>query len=419
MVQEFKFPDIGEGLEEGEIVKWHIKQGDEIKEHQVVGEIETEKAVAEIPSPYSGTVLKINFKPGQTVKVGQVLFVVGEKSSFAKATEDNGRKTKKEPKYTSAGAVGFLEEAEDEPVYAKATADKGREIKGDMSASVKKGPAVLATPRVRKLAKELGVDLSKISPTGAKNKITEQDVRNAAQPQKSNMVIKKKYDMWGYVDRVPLKGIRKSIAQHMVEAHKHIPSVTMMDQVEITKLVNLREKEKIKAKNKGIKLTYLPYIAKACAIGFKKFPLLNATLDEDSQEIIVKKYYNFGVAVDVNGKGLLVPVVKGIDIKDIYTIAKEIYELAKKARDRSIDLQDMRGGTFTITNFGSVGSKFSTPIINYPEVAILGIGRMYGEPLLLPLSLSFDHRVVDGAYATRFLNFLIQTLQNPKALIKK
>ncbi|MDA2936456.1 2-oxo acid dehydrogenase subunit E2 [Patescibacteria group bacterium AH-259-L05] len=413
MAQEFKFPDIGEGIEEGEVVKWHIRSGDEIKEHQVVGEIETEKAVAEIPSPYSGIVLKINFKPGETVKVGEVLFVVGKKGE--KVLEEGSRQVepagagKKEPKYSAAGAVGFLEEA-----------PEGEETSTEVSKPTKAAePAVLATPQVRKLAQELGIDLSKVSPTGEGGRITEQDVRGPAQPQKSKMVVKKKYDMWGYVDREPLKGIRKSIAQHMSEAHKRIPQVTMMDEAEITTLVNLREKEKIKAKKKGIKLTYLPYITKACMIGFKEFPLLNATLDEKNEEIIVKKYYNFGFAVDINGKGLLVPVVKGIDMKDIYTIAKEIHELADKARNRTIDLQDMRGGTFTITNFGSVGSKFSTPIINYPEAAILGIGRMYGDPPLLPLSLSFDHRVVDGAYATRFLNLLIQTLQNPKELLKK
>lgn len=418
MAQEFKFPDIGEGIEEGEVVKWHIKTGDGIKEHQVVCEIETEKAVVEIPSPYSGTVLKINFKPGETVKVGEVLFVVGEKDEKVlqgKSKQELRHRVSKDvykdkqPKYSAAGAVGFLEEA---PEEEETTPRAARPIKAEEK-------AVLATPRVRKLAQELGIDLLKVSPTGEGGRITEHNVRDAVQPQKSEMVkIKKKYDMWGYVDREPLKGIRKSIAQHMSEAHKRIPAVTMMDEVEITTLVNLRKKEKIKAKKKGIKLTYLPYIAKACVVGFREFPLLNATLDEEGEEIILKKYYNFGFAVDINGKGLLVPVVKGIDMKDIYAIAKEIHGLADKARNRTIDLQDMRGGTFTITNFGSVGSKFSTPIINYPEVAILGIGRMYGSPPILPLSLSFDHRVVDGAYATRFLNLLLQTLQNPQNLNK-
>jgi len=428
MAQEFKFPDLGEGIEEGQIVKWYVKEGDKIEEHQAVGEVETEKAVAEIPSPFTGTILKINFKEGETVKVGETLFVVGkrgEKPPFAKATEGKGEKVKamekeKKPKLRSAGAVGYLEEASEEGETKPKIAPK----------PLKREPTVLTTPAVRKLAKEFGVDLMKVTPSGSDGRITEKDVRKAvgAQERKPQIVVKRKYDMWGYIDRVPLKGIRKSIAKHMVEAVRHAPHVTVMDEMDAAELVKIRKREKEKAEKKGIRLTYLPFLMKALVLAMKEFPLVNASFEEEAEETIIKKYYNFGFAVDVDGQGLIVPVLKGVDLKNILDIAKELKKLGDKARQRKLDLQDLRGGTFTITNFGSIGSTFATPIINYPEVAILGVGRMKEKPIVLegkieirpmiPFSLSFDHRVLDGAYAIRFLNSLISHLQNPEKLLK-
>lgn len=412
MPKEFKFPDIGEGITEGEVVKWYIKVGDKVEEHQVVGEIETDKAVAEIPSPYSGTVLKINFKEGETVKVGQTLFVIGDEGE--KVTESKG------PVFKAAGVVGYLEEAPEEEEI------KPKPIIVQSITS----PQVLATPVVRNLAKELNVDLTKITGTGPEGRITEDDVRKASggtQEEKAPaMKIAKKYDMWGYIDHVPLKGIRKATARHMVESVKHIPHVTTMDEVDVTELVKLREQKKIEAQEKGIKLTYLPFIMKACVDAFKEFPLMNSTLDEENEDIIIKKYFNIGFAVDVDGEGLVVPVIKGVNMKDILDIAKEIQELADKARARTLDLNDMRGGTFSITNYGSIGGTFATPIINYPESAILGLGRIYEKPLVvegkieirkvLPLSLVFDHRIADGAYAQRFLNSVISHLQEPETV---
>jgi len=414
MPQEFKFPDLGEGIEEGQIVRWYIKEGDKEKEHQVVGEVETEKAVAEIPSPFTGTILKINFTEGETVKVGETLFVVGEKGE---KIMDMRR-----PKMRPAGAVGYLEEAPEEVVIRPPVVPTSKPLR--------KEPIVLATPAVRKLAKELNVDLTKVTPTGIRGRVTEKDVRKATgiKEEKPQMVVKRKYDMWGYIDRVPLKGIRRVIAKHMVEAVTHAPHVTVMDEADSTELVNTREQEKGKAKEKGIRLTFLPFIMKACVAAMKEFPLVNSSLDEENEETIVKKYYNFGFAVDVNGQGLVVPVLKGVDLKNILDIAQELQELGDRARQRKLDLQDLRGGTFTITNYGSIGSVFATPIINYPEVAILGVGRMKEKPIakegkieirpMLPLSLSFDHRVIDGAYAVRFLNSLILTLQDPEKLLK-
>lgn len=377
-MKEFKFPDLGEGIEEGRIVKWFVKEGDFVKEHQAVGEVETDKATAEIPSPFEGTILKINFKEGDTVKVGEVLFVVGEKGEKVY----RGRTS---VQFKAAGAVGYLEEALESEV--------------------------LATPAVRKLAKDTGIDLSKIKGTGPGGRITEKDLPAAKKPEIKK---KRKYDLWGYVDYVPLNNIRRVTARHMMEAWLRAPQVTMMAEPEVKELIAFREKEGKKAEKKEIKLTFLPFIMKACWLAMKEFPLLNSSFDEEIQEVIVKKYYNFGVAVDVGGEGLVVPVVKGVDMKSIYDIAKEIVEVADKARKKKLDLQDMRGGTFTITNYGSLGGVFATPIINYPEAAILGLGRIRDQKF--PLSLTFDHRILDGAYAVRFLNSVSNFLQKPKDL---
>lgn len=418
MPKEFKFPDIGEGIEEGEIVRWYVKEGDKVEEHQVVGEIETDKAVAEIPSPYAGTVLKISFKEGEAVKVGQVLFVIGDEGETAIKPETK-------TVFKAAGAVGYLEEApeEDEEKHSPT-----------ISTPVGTEPRISATPLVRKLAKDFGVDITKIIGTGPEGRITEDDIRNSAtakpesEEKHPEMKIVKKYDMWGYVDHMPLKGIRKAIAKHMTESVRHIPHVTTMDEADITDLVKVREQEKVKAQETGIKLTYLPYIMKACIAALKEFPLLNSTLDEENEDIVVKKYFNIGFAVDVDGEGLVVPVIKGADMKSILDIARELQELAEKARQRKLDLNDMKGGTISITNYGSIGGMFATPIINYPESAIIGLGRIYEKPVavegkieirkVLPLSLVFDHRIADGAYATRFLNTMISHLQNPADILQ-
>lgn len=395
MPKEFKFPDLGEGIEDGRIVKWFVKEGDFVKEHQTVGEVETDKATAEIPSPFEGTILKINFKEGQNIKVGEVLFVVGEKGEEV-VKHQVFDKTVPKSKLKPAGAVGYLEEAQEE---------------------------ILVTPAVRKLARDSGIDLSKIKGTGPGGRITENDLKIAKGPlgysgnsPKPEVKKKRKYDLWGYVDYVPLNNIRRVTARHMAEAWQKAPQVTMMTEPEVKELIKFREKETKKAEKKGIKLTFLPFIMKACQRAMKEFPLLNSRFNEEIPEVIVKKYYNFGVAVDVDGQGLVVPVIKGVDMKSIEDIAGEIVELAGKARQKKLDIQDMKGGTFTITNYGSLGGVFSTPIINYPEAAILGLGRIRENKF--PFSLTFDHRILDGAYAVRFLNSVEAALQKPEELFK-
>ena len=410
---QFLFPDVGEGIHEGTIVKWLVKKGDVVKQDQVIAEVETDKAVVEIPSPVAGKVLATHGIVGTIIKVGQPLVTFDIVGDIPKTAHGHDITPEK-----SGGVVGMIPDSEEALGSAKLSASK-------KSAAVSVSSNVKATPFVRKLAQELGVDVSAIKGTGNDGMITADDVKKAAnvgsvvsagaKPEQSIPKVVKKYDMWGYVDHVPLKGMRKAIAVHMEEA-RSAPVVTHTDEADVTELAAVREKEKKSAEKKGVKLTYLPYIIKALIESLKKHPLLNAELDRANEDIIVKKYFNIGVAVDT-GEGLVVPVVKGADKKDLFAIAKEIEELAVKARDKKLDLMDMKGGTITITNIGPLGGLYFTPILNSPEVAILGLGKMMDKPVvrdgkivvrkILPISLTFDHRVVDGAEAARFVTDFI------------
>ena len=450
MTTEFKFPDVGEGITEGEIVKWHVKEGDQVKEHQVLAEIETDKAIVEMPSPATGTILKIMHKEGDTVKVGETLVVIGEKGEKVHAPSQTQKitvaqtKASKPEKRVSTGVVGEIPEAIEAQEFvcqkcgAKFSSQDLLNRHLPIHTMAKTVEEVLATPATRRIGRELGVDLSKVTGTGALGRITEQDVRNFAhqvmeKPKEQvesvgPKIIKKEYDMFGYLERVPMKGIRKATAKRMAESASKIPHVTHIDDADVTELVKLREKEKVNAEKKKIHLTFLPFIVKALVASLKKFPYFNSVLDETHEEIIIKKYYNIGIAMETTD-GLMVPVIKIADEKSIFDIALEISKLADAAEKRKIDLGELKGGTFTITNYGAIGGIYGTPIINYPEVAILGTGRIYDKPVVvknkiqirkvLPLSLAFDHRVVDGADAAQFVNTLKQYLENPETILKK
>lgn len=484
MSYEFKFPDIGEGLTEGEIVRWLVKEGDEIKEGQPLVEVETDKALAEIPSPKTGVIQKILAKEKEVVKVGQAIVVFGEKGESvakkeapaeempaketppkeapakevpAKEVPPKEQPVKEEPapsakKPKSVGVVGELEEAPEEPaapaakqVDEKPAAEKPVPGKPLVERPPTEKPALvsphaMATPAVRALARELGVDIDKVKGSGPEGRVLEKDVRQAAETKEKPVepamaapaeAVKqpakaKKYDLYGYIEHVPLRGVRRSIAKAMVKSKYTAPHVTAMDEADVTELWKIKEKEKKAAEKRGIKLTILPFIIKAVIAGLKEHPYLNSTLDDENEEILLKKYYNIGVATDTP-EGLMVPVVKGAAEKSIFQLAEELIQLTDKARNRKIDLGDLKGGTFTITNYGSIGGMYGTPIINHPEVAILGVGRMKDLPVvkdekletrkILFLSLSFDHRVVDGAEAARFLNAIISRLEDPDLIL--
>lgn len=384
MPYEFLLPDLGEGMTEAEIRRWLVKEGDAVEEHQVVLEIETDKAVVEVPSPVKGRVLRINKEPGEIAKVGEVLMTISAEGEVEEKIEP--------PKETKAvSVVGVLPEEEE----------------------------ILATPAIRALARELGVRIEEIKGSGPGGSITREDVIEASKSARVTV------DQYGPAERLPIRGLRRTISKNLLHSQRTTAFVTGMDEADITELWYLREREKKSIAEKGIHLTFMPFFIKAVQHALTEHPLLNASVDEEREEIIIKRYYNFGIAVDTPD-GLMVPVIRDVDKKSVLELAREIQELSQKARERKIRIEEMKGSTFTITNYGHFGGTFATPIINYPDVAILGTGRIADKPWvkdgqivirkILPLSLTFDHRVTDGVDSARFLSRVIQYLEDPALL---
>src|SRR6185436_5315135 len=384
MIKEFHLPDVGEGISEAEIVRWLITEGSTVTEDQDIVEIETDKAIVALPSPHAGKNIKLHRKQGDLTKVGEILVTI--------ETDEAGQPEPPAPQTDRGTVVGSL--GDDEMI--------------ELPAPVK------AMPAVRALAKKLGVDLTKIRGTGGEGKITREDVERAVQNLPPETVYDA--DASGPIERVPLRGLRRTIAKRMHAARQRVSDVTIWEDADIADLDRIRSKEKEIAAQEGIKLTYLPYVIQATLDALKAHPYLNATLDDEAEEILLKKFYNVGIAVDT-ADGLIVFAIKRADQKSLLDLAQEISTLAEKARTRRLDLSELRGSTFTITNYGVIGATYGTPIINYPEVGILGIGRIQDRPVvddggiaihkIMPLSLVFDHRVVDGVEAARFLNVII------------
>jgi pyruvate dehydrogenase E2 component (dihydrolipoamide acetyltransferase) len=401
MAQTFRFPDVGEGISEGEVVRWLVTEGDAVRIDQPLAEIETDKAVVEMPSPFAGTVLKIHAGEKALIKVGAPLVTIGAPG---------------EPVPEPAPPVGLG------PSAGRAAAAP--------SPSAPSAGEILATPLVRKLARDLGVDLAAVRATGPQGRISEADVRSATTaqavpPPAPAFKIKAKFDLFGELERIPLRGIRRATAKRMAQSVSTAAHVTHIDEAEATALIRLRESLRPAAEARGVKLTYLPLVVKAVIAALIRHPTLNAWLDDAEEEIVLKKYYNIGIAVDVPD-GLIVPVVKFADLKPVLDIAAEIAGLAAAARARTLDLADLKGGSFSITNVGVLGGEAATPIINYPETAILATMRLgdrvrarAGRPEVvptLPLCLSFDHRVIDGAEAARFMADLKANLEDDERL---
>ncbi len=418
---KFVLPDLGEGITEGEIRKWLIKEGDTVEEHQNVLEIETDKAIVEVPSPKKGKVTKINKEEGNIVKVGEVLMTIAEEGEAAEPKPPEAKPEEAKPaeakpveeKPKSVSVVGELPEEEGEVPEAK---EKAKSVSVVGVLPEEEAEAVLATPAVRALARELGVKIESVRGSGPAGSITTEDVKAAAEKGK------KVEDRYGPSERIPLRGLRRTIAKNLSLSQKTTVFVTGMEEADITDLWELREKEKKPLQDKGIHLTFLPFIMKAVIHALAEHPMLNASIDDEREEIIIKKYYTLGVAVDTPD-GLMVPVIKDAGKKTILDLAGELQELGVKARERKIKLEEMKGSTFTITNYGHFGGTFATPIINYPEVAILGTGKISEKPWvksgqivirkILPLSLTFDHRVTDGVDASQFLTKVVGYLEDP------
>lgn len=420
MAFEFKLPDIGEGIHEGEIVKWFVKPGDEIKEDDILLEVQNDKAVVEIPSPVDGKVLDIKVEEGTVAIVGDVLLTIDTGEEGESSTPEATPEQTEPVKQAEEQQTQQVEQPKDAP---------------DVS-----NKNVIAMPSVRKYARDKGVNIALVTGTGKNGRILKEDIDHylAGGTTKEEVVTEEVATPQVKVsepvaipeganeERVPLRGIRKAIANAMVNSKHTAPHVTHMDEVEVSALVAHRKKYKEFAAEQGTKLTYLPYVAKALVSALKKYPALNASIDDVNEEIVYKKYYNIGIATDTE-QGLFVPVVKDVDRKSIFTIADEITELAVKARDGKLSPNDMKGGTCTISNLGSARGAFFTPVINHPEVAILGIGRIDEKPIvkngeivvgqMLALSLSYDHRLIDGMTAQNALNHIKRLLNDPQLLL--
>jgi len=417
-VYEFKLPDLGEGIHEGEILKWHVEVGDRIEEDAPLVDVETDKAAVTIPSPRAGTITSLGGGEGDTINVGQVIAVI-----------DDG---------SGAGTVA--------PTMSVVSATADVLSMPGVSAARK----VAAAPATRRLARELGVDIAQISGSGPAGRVTPGDVRalaaggpdagsapaprsaTAPAPTASSIPFLDieplpDFTQWGPVEKEPLRSIRRKVAHRMVTSMILVPHVAHMDEADVTELEAFRKREKEKrGEQPGGHLTLLPFVVKAVTAGLRAAPAFNASLDPFGEEMIYKRYYNVGVAVDT-GRGLMVPVVKETDRKSIIQLSADIEDLANRAREGKVTVDELRGGTFTITNVGPIGGTALIPTINYPEVAILGMGRVQEKPVvrdgeivvrkLLPLTLAFDHRVADGADAARFVTELVRQLSDPNLLL--
>ena len=420
MATAFKLPELGEGIKSADVVSVMVKPGDVIKKDQGVIEIESEKASAEVPSPVAGKVAEVRVKEGDKIKPGQVIITVEEGVTAAAAA----------PKQTAPAKAAESKKqapvAPEPPKAALATA-----------AASGKEP-VFASPSVRQFAREIGVDIRTVPGSGPAGRISLDDVKSHARNLAAGQVAAPApaaarpaatplpdFAKAGEVTREPMNAVRRATAAHMARCWAEIPHVTIFDRADITAAEELRKQYKTKAKAGGGKLTITAILLKVAAAALKTFPGVNASVDMAKQETILKRYYHIGCAVDTP-RGLVVPVIRDADKKSILQIAAELAQLSEKARAGKLGLNDMQGGTFTITNLGGLGTTYFTPIVNAPEVAILGVGRAtmessYAEGmcrprLMLPLSLSFDHRVVDGADGARFLHWIVDAMEKPLLL---
>jgi pyruvate dehydrogenase E2 component (dihydrolipoamide acetyltransferase) len=500
-IKEFKLPDVGEGVAEGELVSWQVSVGDTVSEGDIVAEVETDKALVEVPSRYDGTIAELHAEEGEIVPVGDVII------SFDVDEGDGGEEPVQDEPDTAGKAGGAADEDADTDtgeaaaastadgrVFAPPSARKlARELGVDIAAVEGTGPGgrvsdadvrahaeaqeseesseeaapeaattepvesetaatttptaaasgagadrekTLAVPATRKVAKELGVDIDAV-PTEETREgeafVTEQHVREfaeggaeAAEAEAGAAAGAGAAGDQPREETVPYRGVRRTIGDQMAKSKYTAPHVTHHDTAEIDQLVEAREELKQTAEEKGSRLTYMAFVLKAVTAALQEYPVLNSELDEEAGEIRLKNYYNIGIAVATDA-GLMVPVVKNVDQKGLLQLADEIQELATKARDRSISREEMQGGTFTITNFGAFGGEYATPIINYPETAILGLGAIEQRPVVddgevvaahtLPLSLAIDHRVIDGAEAAQFTNAVKSYLAEPTKLL--
>jgi pyruvate dehydrogenase E2 component (dihydrolipoamide acetyltransferase) len=424
---QFKFADIGEGIHEGKILKWYFKVGDKVKEGETLVVVETDKVNAELPSPVDGTIDSIGAKEGETIHVGEVLVTINDGSASEPVKEEV---KKEEPKKEAVsegkaapGVIGEIEVSEEVMASSSEHASSKKEETNEKA---------LATPVARQMAKDLGLDINQIKGSGELGRVLKEDIQKAydAKNQKpaSTPISAPKVTVstQGDVEIVEITKLRKAIVKSMTLSKQVIPHTVLMDEIIVDKLVDLRNKVKEQAAAQDIKLTYMAFIMKAVVLALKKFPYFNASFDHENDRMILKKFYNIGMAVDTKD-GLIVPNIKDADKKSILELAKELRDVADQTIARTIQLPQLQNATFSITNFGAADMAYGTPIIPHPEVGILGVGKISQKPVvinneiqiayILPLSLAVDHRVIDGAEAGRFLNYIKSLLNDPMMLL--
>jgi len=448
---EFRLPELGENISQGDLVRLMIAPGAKVSEGQPVMELETDKAVVEVPSSVSGIVKEVKVKEGEKIKVGQVIFTLEggvpaqpepSRARTAPVEHVSGQHGARLAFQAAIRAEGKTEEQAlppDQPLPAPLVFSMPVQL-GKVAGTEQRQP-IPAAPHVRRLAREVGVDIYEVKGTGPGGRISEDDVKAYAKsllqaasaaaqapPRATRLAAPPLPDFakWGKIERVSIRGVRRKTAEHLAESWNTIPHVTQHDRADITELEQLRARFAPKAEEAGGKMTVTAIALKVCAAALKVFPQFNASIDIEKEEIVYKQYIHIGVAADTD-RGLLVPVIRDVDKKNIVELAVELSQLSKKAREKKLTPAEMEGGTFTITNLGGIGGIGFTPIVNYPEVAILGISRSRMEPewvqhkgggkfeprLILPLSLSYDHRLIDGADAARFLRWIAEAFEQP------
>ena len=450
-MQEFKVPELGENVETGDVTKVLVKVGDTISHEQPVVELETDKATIEVPSSVAGVVKDIKVKAGDKVKVGAVILTVDDASTSpgtgngagapaaAAAPKSEATPEPKRQEKAAEKVVSMPKREAPPPPAAAAEPPRAAAVSKPPSPasqpSARQGPAAPASPSVRRLAREIGVDINDVHGSGPGGRISDEDVKEHARRIVSSVgtavarpagapapVPLPDFEKWGAVERQPMSNIRRKTAEHLSHAWNTIPHVTQFDKADITPMEELRSKFRKQVEEAGGNLTVTAVLVKVLAAAVHQFPQFNSSLDVGNSAIVYKKYINVGVAVDTEF-GLLVPVIRNADQKNITQIAIELHQLSERARAKKLTLEEMSGGGISISNLGGIGGTYFTPIVNWPEVAILGVSRGILEPVwrdgkfeprqLLPLSLSYDHRVIDGADAMRFLRWVVQAIEQP------
>jgi pyruvate dehydrogenase E2 component (dihydrolipoamide acetyltransferase) len=441
---EFKLPELGENISQGDLVRLMISPGFKVSEGQPVMELETDKAVIEVPSSISGIIKEVHVKQGDKIKVGDVIFTLEgaaapqtERPKHVPVERVTGQQGARLAFQAAIQAEGKTEEQalpRDQPQPLPPSFTMPAQL--EKVAGAERGAPIPAAPHVRRLAREIGIDIHNVKGTGPGGRISEHDVKThskallasvtaAAQAPRGAQFAEPElpdFTKWGKVERVSIRGVRRKTAEHLWQAWTTVPHVTQNDKADITELEHLRARFAPKAEEAGGKMTVTAIALKVCSSALKIFPQFNASIDLAKDEIVYKQYINIGVAVDTD-RGLLVPVIRDVDKKNIVELAAELTQLSKKAREKKLTLAEMEGGTFTITNLGGIGGTGFSPIVNYPEVAILGLSRSSMEPvwlngkfeprLVLPVSLSYDHRLIDGADAARFLRWIAEAFEQP------